>query len=548
MSSRLREYHLELASSNATRRFWAEYYLDIPRPPEQQELDLMREVLHHRLISHLQQTELRGPVFCAAPLEDWNAGVVRKQIVSALVSGTTVVNSDIEIGGVCLSIPAIRLDKESGAFHVQALAGHFIAEPSSSKSFENSARVLGSALKEFADSEEWGLRWPWINVEVQPWAPTADLSSKSSGVTFDKLGSGFLIGSDVFREARSRLMAAVSDPLEPPGDGNVFLSMDAAFLSDREPLCDRPFAGNAAFRDVPAPAVPRDDDNRGWLLRELSNLQAEGFCGDCLPPELMTERAVFLAAARVPVSARRNFESPGIGLLTARYLQNGRAEERVFSFEEMARGRDSFFDFCKRIRGRTIVLSPGTYAWNSDLRDSLALISHGLLDGVKEPCELLDCYAHRAMAGNAQSPEAFASAFRIAVPPPSPAFATGENSTALELLRSKAGSEDAPSLQSPVGSYFSRALERCRWETKVFMRSWQEMERRAEVLLRYEADLEKVVDGTAWKLLASAKIDSALELGGSSRSCINNRSNALASGGLDLYPNQGLAQKEFAWR
>jgi hypothetical protein len=149
MSSRLREYHLELASSNATRRFWAEYYLDIPRPPEQQELDLMREVLHHRLISHLQQTELRGPVFCAAPLEDGNAGVVRKQIVSALLSGTTVVNSDIEIGGVCLSIPAIRLDKESGAFHVQALAGHFIAEPSSSKSFENSARVLGSALKEF---------------------------------------------------------------------------------------------------------------------------------------------------------------------------------------------------------------------------------------------------------------------------------------------------------------------------------------------------------------------------------------------------------------
>ena len=68
------------------------------------------------------------------------------------------------------------------------------------------------------------------------------------------------------------------------------------------------------------------------------------------------------------------------------------------------------------------------------------------------------------------------------------------------------------------------------------------------VLLRYEADLEKVVDCTAWKLLASAKIDSTLELGGSSRSCINNRSNALASGGLDLYANQGLAQKEFAWR
>jgi hypothetical protein len=485
---------------------------------------------------------LRGPVFCAAPLADGNACVVRKQIVSALLSGTTVVNNDIEIGGVCLSIPAIRLDKESGAFHVQALAGHFIAEPSSSKSFENSARVLGSALKEFADSEEWGLRWPRINVEVQPWAPTADLSSKSSGVTFDKLGSGFLIGSDVFREARSRLMAAVSDPLEPPGDGNVFLSMDAAFLSDREPLCDRPFAGNAAFRDVPAPAVPRDDDNRGWLLRELSNLQAEGFCGNCLPPELMTERAVFLAAARVPVSARKNFESPGIGLLTARYLQNGREEERVFSFEEIARGRDSFFDFCKRIRERTIVLSPGTYAWNSDLRDSLAMVSHGLLDGVKEPCELLDCYAHRALAGDAQSPEAFAKAFRIAAPPPPPAFAMGENSTALGLLSSK-GSQDAASLPSHAGSYFSRALERCRWETKVFMRAWQEMERRAEVLLRYEADLGKVVDGTPWKLLASAKIDSALELGG----CMNIRSHSLSSGALGVHPNQALAQQEFAW-
>jgi hypothetical protein len=123
----------------------------------------------------------------------------------------------------------------------------------------------------------------------------------------------------------------------------------------------------------------------------------------------------------------------------------------------------------------------------------------------------------------------------------------GENSTALELLRSKAGSEDGTSLSSPAGSYFSRALERCRWETKVFVRSWQEMERRAEVLLHCEADMEKVAAGSAWKLLASPKIDSALELGGPCRSCITNRSNSLASGGLDLYPNQGLAQKEFAW-
>src|SRR5882757_5455367 len=108
MSGRLTEYHLELASFNDTRRFWAEYYLDFPRPAEQQELDLMRKVLHPRLVSHLKLTELRGcPLFRAPPWEDGNAAIVRDQIVRALQAGKAVVNSNIEIGGVCLWIPAI---------------------------------------------------------------------------------------------------------------------------------------------------------------------------------------------------------------------------------------------------------------------------------------------------------------------------------------------------------------------------------------------------------------------------------------------------------
>src|SRR5580700_4947193 len=145
-------------------------------------------------------------------------------------------------------------------------------------------------------------------------------------------------------------MAAISNALEPPEDGNVFLSMDAAFLSDRDLPYVRSFAGTAHFKDVPVYLAPSEDQTRGWPMRELIDRRAEAICGNRLPPELMTENAVFLAAARVPVSARKNFESPGIGLLTARYLLDGREEERVFTFEEIARGRDSFFDFCKRIR------------------------------------------------------------------------------------------------------------------------------------------------------------------------------------------------------
>jgi hypothetical protein len=99
----------------------------------------------------------------------------------------------------------------------------------------------------------------------------------------------------------------------------------------------------AHFKDVPVYLAPSEDQTRGWPMRELIDRRAEAICGNRLPPELMTENAVFLAAARVPVSARKNFESPGIGLLTARYLLDGREEERVFTFEEIARGPDSFF-------------------------------------------------------------------------------------------------------------------------------------------------------------------------------------------------------------
>jgi hypothetical protein len=350
-------------------------------------------------------------------------------------------------------------------------------------------------------------------VEVQPWAAIGNLSAKSCGVDFEKHGSGFLIGSDVIREARSRLMSAVSNPLEPPDEGNVFLPMDKAFLSEHDLPYVRPFAGTAHFKDVPVSMASSHEYNRGWPMRELIDLRAEGLCGNRLPLELMAERAVFLAAARAPVSARKNFESPGIGLLTARYLQDGQEEERVFTFDEIARGRDSFFTFCKSIRGRTIVLSPGTYAWNSDLSETLSLVSHNLLDDVKEPCELLDCYAHRDLAGNAQSPEVFAKAFGIFIPAPPPAFALSAKSTALELLSTKAP-QNLPALQNSAESYSSRALGRCRWETKVFMSAWQEIEKRAGILLSAKADVEKTVDGIEWKLLASAKIDAALEARG----------------------------------
>lgn len=204
-------------------------------------------------------------------------------------------------------------------------------------------------------------------------------------------------------------------------------------------------------------------------MRELIDRRAEAICGNRLPPELMTENAVFLAAARVPVSAR------------------------------------------KRIREQTIVLSPGTCEWNSDLCETLSLVSHGLLDGIKEPCELLHCYARCELTGNAQSPKSFAKAFRISVPAPPPAFAVGGKLTALELLSSKANPQNPSASQGPTGSYYSRALERCRWETKVFMHAWQGMEKRAGILLRSKPDLERTVDGDSWKVLTSVKIDAALE-------------------------------------
>lgn len=168
--------------------------------------------------------------------------------------------------GVCPWIPAIHLDKENGAIHIQAFAGNLLAEPSSHTNIENPSFVLGSALKEFSDSEEWGLRWPRVNVEVQPWVPMGNLSAKSPGVSFENHGDGFLIGSDLFKEVRSRLMGAVSNPLEPPEDGNVFLSMDAAFLSERDLSYLQSFADNAPFKDVPVSLAPSEDQNRGWLM------------------------------------------------------------------------------------------------------------------------------------------------------------------------------------------------------------------------------------------------------------------------------------------
>jgi hypothetical protein len=49
------------------------------------------------------------------------------------------------------------------------------------------------------------------------------------------------------------------------------------------------------------------------------------------------------------------------------------------------------------------------------------------------------------------------------------------------------------------------------------MHAWQEMEKRASILLRSKADLEKIVDGASWNLLASVKIDSLLESSSSAR-------------------------------
>ena len=70
LSQELTEYHIQLATFNQTRRLWAELYLEIARPPEQIELDLMREVLKMNLVSHLKRTEIKGQeLFRAALLE-----------------------------------------------------------------------------------------------------------------------------------------------------------------------------------------------------------------------------------------------------------------------------------------------------------------------------------------------------------------------------------------------------------------------------------------------------------------------------------------------
>ena len=511
MSQELTEYHLQLATFNQTRRLWGEIYLEIARPPEQIELDLMREVLKMNLVSHLKRTEIKGQeLFRTALLEEGNAETVRRQIVHALKAGKTVVNSTLDVGGVCFWIPAIRLDKDTGVLKVQAFAGNPLAESSLHRTFENSSRVLGSALKEFADSEEWELRWPRVNVEVQQWFPVWNPSTQPPEVRFVKHGNSFFVGGDVFRDARGRLMEAVSNPLEPPANGNVFLPIDEAFFSGRDLPYLRPFAGNAAFEDVPISIAPAE--GRGWPAREVIDLRAEAVCGTSLPSELSAENAVFLSAVRVPVSARTDVESPrnGIGLLVARYLVGGQEEEKIFTFEEMARGQNSFFDFCKGLRGRTIVLSPGVYGWNHDLTDELSLVSNGLLEGIKEPCELKDCYAHFELPGNAQSPEDFAKAFRFTLKSPPPAFTVGETSTALELLPGKRPTAMPDSMSRAEGSYYSRALERCRWETKVFMHAWKQIGKRIAVMFRTEPDLEKVVDGVPWRVIVSGKIDAAL--------------------------------------
>ena len=145
-----------------------------------------------------------------------------------------------------------------------------------------------------------------------------------------------------------------------------------------------------------------------------------------------------------------------------------------------------------------------------DLTDELSLVSNGLLAGVKEPCELHDCYAHFELRGNAQNPEDFARAFRFALQSPPPAFTVGGTSTALELLPGKRGKPAPDSMPRGEGSYYLRALERCRWETKVFMHAWRQIGKRIAVLFRTEPDLEKVVGGVAWKVIESAKIDAAL--------------------------------------
>jgi hypothetical protein len=54
--------------------------------------------------------------------------------------------------------------------------------------------------------------------------------------------------------------------------------------------------------------------------------------------------------------------------------------------------------------------------------------------------------------------------------------------------------------------------------------AWQEMEKRAGIVPRSKADLERIVDEAGWKLLASVKIESLLESSETSGNRVNNSS------------------------
>jgi hypothetical protein len=75
------------------------------------------------------------------------------------------------------------------------------------------------------------------------------------------------------------LLEALSNPLEPPQNGNLFLPMDAAFLTERDLPYLKPLAGNAPFMEVPVSLAPCEDRIRGWPTRELINMRAEAFAG-----------------------------------------------------------------------------------------------------------------------------------------------------------------------------------------------------------------------------------------------------------------------------
>jgi hypothetical protein len=125
-----------------------------------------------------------------------------------------------------------------------------------------------------------------------------------------------------------------------------------------------------------------------------------------------------------------------------------------------------------------------------------------------------------------------------------PAFVVGNNLTTLELFSNKASSQNPSALQTPAGSYSSRTLERCRWETKVFMHAWQKMEKRAGILLRSKADLERIVDGAVWKLLPSVKMDLLLESSEPSRKRVNNCLPPRPSPSSDFYSDQGIERQK----